>query len=184
MFVDCLKMSGKLDDIQVFKNESDGVQVIMKIDGVVVPNIIVPTSLFEELDKGKHYDFYGFYKKSKDKTKNTGIIYAIKPDGGSIQTVPRLRIGVPLMMTVTAAIAAVMAYVLTWVVAILPIAKNAPSVSEGFLEVHHLALWIGALPIVFFALCAWNFLRKSGNLAVWPATAPSVVIERFSKLHK
>ncbi|MFS0828053.1 hypothetical protein [Pseudomonas phoenicis] len=184
MFVDCLKMSGNLDDIRVFKEKSDGVEVILKIDGVIVPNIEVPMALFEELDKGSRYELYGIYKKSKDKTKNKGIIYAIKPQDGNMRTVTKLRFGVPLMISVSAAIAAVMAYVLTWVVAILPMSKNAPSISEAFVDIHHLALWIGALPIVFFALCAWNFLRKTGNLEEWPTTAPSVVVERFSKLHK
>lgn len=184
MFVDCLKMSGNLDDIRVFKKNSDDVEVILKIDGVIVPNIEVPMSLFEELDRGKHYELYGIYKKSKDKTKNKGIIYAIKPQDGNIRTVTKLRFGVPLMMSVSAAIAAVLAYILTWVIAILPMAKSAPSVSEAFVEIHHLALWIGALPVIFFAFCAWSFLRKTGNLAEWPATAPSVVVERFSKLHK
>lgn len=184
MFVDCLKMSGNIDDIRVFKKNSDDVEVILKIDGVIVPNIEVPMSLFEELDRGKHYELYGIYKKSKDKTKNKGIIYAIKPQDGSIRTVTKLRFGVPLMMSVSAAIAAVLAYILTWVIAILPMAKSAPSVSEAFVEIHHLALCIGALPVIFVAFCAWNFLRKTSNLAEWPATAPSVIVERFSKLHK
>lgn len=184
MFVDCLKMSGNLDDIRVFKEGSDYVEVILKIDGVIVPNIEVPIPLFEELDKGKHYELYGVYKKSKDKRKNKGIIYAIKPQDGSMQAVTKLRFGVPLMMSISAAIAAVFAYILTWVVAILPMAKSAPSVSEAFVEIHHLALWIGALPVIFFAFCAWSFLRKTSNLSEWPTTAPSVVVERFSKLHR
>ena len=37
MFVDCLKMSGNLEDIRVFKQNSDDIEVIMKIDGVVIP---------------------------------------------------------------------------------------------------------------------------------------------------
>ena len=127
MFVDCLKMSGNLEDIRVFKQNSDDIEVIMKIDGVVIPNIIVPISLFEEIEKGRHWEFYGIFKKSKDKVKNKGIIYAIKPAGGSIKSVTKLRFTVPGMMAFGAILAYALTYILTWAVAIMPMAaKDAP----------------------------------------------------------
>lgn len=44
-------MSGNLEDIRVFKQNSDDIEVIMKIDGVVIPNIIVPISFSRRLRK-------------------------------------------------------------------------------------------------------------------------------------
>lgn len=184
MFVDCLKMSGNLEDIRVFKQNSDDIEVIIKIDGVVIPNIIVPISLFEEIEKGRHWEFYGIFKKSKDKVKNKGIIYAIKPAGGSIKSVTKLRFTVPGMMAFGAILAYALTYILTWAVAIMPMAAKADNIPEAFGHIHDLALLVAMLPVLFFLSCAVNFIRKTGNLEAWPATAPSVVIERFSKLHK
>lgn len=44
--------------------------------------------------------------------------------------------------------------------------------------------FVGMLSVLFFVGCAVSFIRKTGNIEEWPPTAPSVVIERFSKLHK
>lgn len=44
--------------------------------------------------------------------------------------------------------------------------------------------FVGMLPVLCFVDCAVSFIRKTGNIEEWPPTAPSVVIERFLKLHK
>lgn len=184
IFVDCLKVSGNLEDIRVFKKVGDDVEVIMKIDGILVPNIVIPLSLYEEIDQGSYYDFYGVFKKSKDKVKNKGIVCAIKPAGGSIKVVKKLRMTVPIYMAFGAAMWFVLTYVATWLVLIMPIAAKAADIPAAFAHIHDLALLAGMLPVLFFLGCAVSFIRKTGNLETWPSTAPSVVIERFSKLHK
>lgn len=55
---DYIKVSGKLEDIRVFEHKEGSVRVIMKIDGVLIPNTDIPIKLYEEIEAGKHYDFY------------------------------------------------------------------------------------------------------------------------------
>lgn len=64
-----LKFSGCLEDIRVFESFSDNVQVIMKIDDVLIPNFRMPTQIYEELENGGRYEFYGLVQKSKNKQK-------------------------------------------------------------------------------------------------------------------
>ncbi len=50
----------------------------MKIDGVLIPNFKIPLPIFEELEKGSHVEFYALVQNSKNKVKNTEIVYAAK----------------------------------------------------------------------------------------------------------
>ncbi|MEI0668189.1 hypothetical protein VUS97_33110, partial [Pseudomonas aeruginosa] len=71
-----LKFSGCLQDIRVFESFSDSVQVIMKIDDVLIPNFRMLTRIYEELENGSRYEFYGLVQKSRDKQKNKGLAVA------------------------------------------------------------------------------------------------------------
>lgn len=180
---DYIKVSGKLEDIRVFEHKQGSVRVIMKIDGVLIPNTDIPIKLYEEIEAGKHYDFYCVYKKSRNKLKNHGAVYAFQEEGGRIRSLTKLRLATPVYMMVYGAIWFVVAYVAVFLLALLPVLADHPK--TGAIEVlHGYSMMGGAVPVLFFLWCAVNFWRKSGNLETWPSVAPSVVIERFSKLHK
>lgn len=183
MIADYIKVSGKLEDIRVFEHREGSVQVIMKIDGVLVPNTVIPIQLYEEIEAGKHYDFYCVYKKSRNKLKNTGAIYAFKEEGRRIRTLTKLRLATPVYMMFYGAIWFAVAYVAVFLLALLPVLAHHRQ-SEVISILHSYSILGGAVPALFFAWCIINFWRKSGNLESWPSVAPSVVIERFSKLHK
>lgn len=73
-----LKFSGYLQDIRVFESFSDNVQVIMKIDDVLIPNFRMPTRIYEELENGSRYEFYGLVQKSRNKQKKYRICNGCK----------------------------------------------------------------------------------------------------------
>ncbi|MEI5468906.1 hypothetical protein RJ997_32435, partial [Pseudomonas aeruginosa] len=79
-----LKFSGCLQDIRVFESFSDSVQVIMKIDDVLIPNFRMLTRIYEELENGSRYEFYGLVQKSRDKQKNKGFVMAVKAEDGKV----------------------------------------------------------------------------------------------------
>lgn len=180
---DYIKVSGKLEDIRVFEHREGSVQVIMKIDGVLVPNTVIPTQLYEEIEAGKHYDFYCVYKKSKNKLKNHGAVYAFKEEGGRIRSLTKLRLATPVYMMFHGAIWFAVAYVAVFLLALLPVLAKHPT--TGAIPVLHSYSMIGgAIPGLYFLWCAIDFWRKSANLEAWPSVAPNVVVERFSKLHR
>ncbi|MFK3948342.1 hypothetical protein [Pseudomonas fulva] len=180
---DYIKVSGKLEDIRVFEHKVGNVRVIMKIDGVLIPNTVIPIKLYEEIEAGKHYDFYCVYKKSRNKLKNTGVVYAFREEGGRIRSLTKLRLATPVYMMVYGAIWFAVAYVAVFILALLPVLAKHPT--TGAIPVlHSYSMLGGAIPGLFFLWCAIDFWRKSANLEAWPSVAPSVVIERFSKLHK
>lgn len=86
-----LRFKGRLDDIRVFNTYSDNVEVIMKVDDVLIPNFRMPTKIYEEVDSGKEYEFYGLVQKSRNKVKNKGFVFAVKPEDGKVIEVPSLR---------------------------------------------------------------------------------------------
>ncbi|MCE0877171.1 hypothetical protein [Pseudomonas monteilii] len=180
---DYIKVSGKLEDIRVFEHKEGSVRVIMKIDGVLIPNTDIPIKLYEEIEAGKHYDFYCVYKKSRNKLKNSGAVYAFKEEGGRIRSLTKLRLATPVYMMFYGAIWFAVAYVAVFILALLPVLADHPR--TGALPIlHSYSMMGGAIPGLFFLWCAIDFWRKSANLEAWPSVAPSVVIERFSKLHK
>lgn len=180
---DYIKVSGKLEDIRVFEHKEGSVRVIMKIDGVLIPNTDIPIKLYEEIEAGKHYDFYCVYKKSRNKLKNTGVIYGFKEEGGRIRSLTKLRLATPVYMMFYGAIWFAVAYVAVFLLALLPVLAHHRQ-SEVISILHGYSMMGGAIPGLFFLWCAIDFWRKSANLETWPSVAPSVVIERFSKLHK
>lgn len=77
-----LKFSGCLEDIRVFESFSDNVQVIMKIDDVLIPNFRMPTRIYEDLENGGQYEFYGLVQKSKNKQKIQALYTPQRPLAG------------------------------------------------------------------------------------------------------
>ena len=124
-----LRFSGCLEDIRVFEHFSDVVQVIMKIDGVLIPNFKIPLPIFEELEKGSHVEFYALVQNSKNKVKNTEIVYAAKTSSGKLLCVPSMRYEVQFHFLMIAAIWAAVAIVLSWIALIFVSSSFSGSLS-------------------------------------------------------
>ncbi|MBN0639247.1 hypothetical protein JTM28_35860, partial [Pseudomonas aeruginosa] len=56
----------------------------MKIDDVLIPNFRMLTRIYEELENGSRYEFYGLVQKSRDKQKNKGFVMAVKAEDGKV----------------------------------------------------------------------------------------------------
>ncbi|EJT85885.1 hypothetical protein PPS11_02578 [Pseudomonas putida S11] len=91
-----LKFAGCLEDIRVFEHLTGFVQVIMKVDGILIPNVKVPIQIYEDLEKGSHVEFYALVQNSKNKVKNTAIVLAAKTASGRLLRVPSMRYKVQL----------------------------------------------------------------------------------------
>lgn len=110
-----LKFSGCLQDIRVFESFSDNVQVIMKIDDVLIPNFRMPTRIYEELENGGRYDFYGLVQKSKNKQKNTGFVMAVKAENGKVLEQASLKYTSQLGIWANGAVIAGVAFLISWI---------------------------------------------------------------------
>lgn len=86
-----LKFAGCLEDIRVFDHFSDGVQVILKVDGVIIPNFKMSLAIYEELEQGGQVEIYALVQNSKSKVKNTAFVYAVKTSSGRLLCVPSMR---------------------------------------------------------------------------------------------
>ncbi|KYC24661.1 hypothetical protein [Pseudomonas sp. ABFPK] len=187
-----LKFSGRLDDIRVFESFSDNVQVIIKLDDVLIPNFRMPTKIFEELEKGEQYEFYGMVQNSKTKTKNKGFVYAVKTAGGDVIEVPSLRYTAQIGIWANAAVISAVAFVVAWIAFFFGLGSIVDgyhySSVNGFAEyagdVTRCALTLACLVAAFFVGMGINLFYKTTVLETWQSIAPSRLVERFSKLHR
>ncbi|MBO2921085.1 hypothetical protein ACU7AI_10490 [Pseudomonas aeruginosa] len=181
-----LRFSGCLEDIRVFEHFSDVVQVIMKIDGVLIPNFKIPLPIFEELEKGSHVEFYALVQNSKNKVKNTEIVYAAKTSSGKLLCVPSMRYEVQFHFLMIAAIWAAVAIVLSWIALIFVSSSfsGSLSVSEQWSVTNWGSLFIGLGVGAFFVGSGIYLFHKTTVLDTWKSIAPDLLVERFSKLHR
>ncbi|PXX72619.1 MULTISPECIES: hypothetical protein [unclassified Pseudomonas] len=178
-----LKFSGCLEDIRVFEHLSGFVQVIMKVDGVLIPNVKVPIQIYEDLEKGSHVEFYALVQNSKNKVKNTAIVLAAKTASGRLLRVPSMRYKVQLHFWVIAAIWAAVAFVLSWIALVFGVDFFIDGRSTwGF--INSAASVTGLLTGGFFVGCGIYLFHKTSVLDTWKSIAPSLLVERFSKLHR
>lgn len=186
-----LKFSGRLDDIRVFQSFSDNVQVIVKLDDVLIPNFRMPTKIFEELENGRDYEFYGMVQNSRKKVDNKGFVYAVKPAGGSVIDVPSLKYTSQFGIWVNGAIYASVAFLLAWVALFFTldsIVGGYNSSVSGFAryagDVTRYSFVLACLVQAFFVGIGINLFYKTTVFETWQPIAPAVLAERFSKLHR
>lgn len=185
-----LKFSGCLQDIRVFESFSDNVQVIMKIDDVLIPNFRMPTRIYEELENGSRYEFYGLVQKSRDKQKNKGFVMAVKAESGKVLEQTSLKYTSQLGIWVNGAVIAGIAFLLSWIVLFFTIGlfdKSGGSYN-GFArivsELTHYSLMIAGLIFAGFVGIGINLFRKAGALETWQSITPANLVLRFSKMHR
>jgi len=184
---DYLKISGCLEEIRVFEHFSDVVQVIMRVDGVVIPNFRMPLAIYEELEKGSRVEFFALVQNSKNKIKNIAFVYAIRNAKGKLLVVPSMRYKVQINILITAAIMAAIAFVVGFM-AMAYVVDHLFSGSMSISGQGTLALWlasfIGLGVGAYFAGTGVYLFYKTTVLDTWQSVAPATVVERFSKLHR
>lgn len=187
-----LKFSGRLDDIRVFQSFSDNVQVILKLDDVLIPNFRMPTRIFEELEKGEHYEFYALVQNSKIKTKNTGVVYAVKSAEGKVIEVSSLRYTSQLGIWANGAVISAVAFVVLWIAFFFGLGSVVDgyhySSVNGFAEyagdVTRCSFIVACLIAAFFVGMGINLFYKTTVLDTWKSISPGRLVERFSKMHR
>lgn len=185
---DYLKISGCLEEIRVFDHFSDVVQVIMRVDGVVIPNFKMPTAIYEELEEGSQVEFYALVQNSKNKIKNIAFVYAVRSANGRLLVVPSMRYKVQINILITAAIMAAIAFVASFIgfayLVDYLFGGGRMSISgQGTLALW-LASFIGLGVGAYFAGTGVYLFYKTTVLDTWQSIAPARVVERFSKLHR
>ena len=185
-----LKFSGCLQDIRVFESFSDNVQVIMKIDDVLIPNFRMPTRIYEELENGSRYEFYGLVQKSRDKQKNKGFVMAVKAENGKVLEQPSLKYTSQLGIWVNGAVIAGVAFLLCWIglfFAIGAFDKSGGSYN-GFAQfvsdLTGYSLTVAGLVFAGFVGVGINLFLKAKALDTWQSITPAKLVERFSKMHR
>lgn len=187
-----LRFKGRLDDIRVFNTYSDNVEVIMKVDDVLIPNFRMPTKIYEEVDSGKEYEFFGLVQKSRNKVKNKGFILAVKPEDGKVIEVPSLRYTAQLGVWANGAVISAVVFVLAWIAFFFGLGSIVDgyhySSVNGFAEyagdVTRCAFALACLIAAFFVGVGINLFYKTTVLETWQSIAPARLVERFSKLHR
>lgn len=185
-----LKFSGYLQDIRVFESFSDNVQVIMKIDDVLIPNFRMPTRIYEELENGSRYEFYGLVQKSRNKQKNTGFVMAVKAENGKVLEQPSLKYTSQLGIWANGAVIAGVAFLLSWVALFFAIGvfDKSDGSYNGFAQfvsdLTHYSLTIAGLVFAGFVGIGINLFRKATALETWQPVTPAKLVERFSKMHR
>ena len=182
MIADYIKVSGKLEDIRVFEHREGSVQVIMKIDGVLVPNTVIPIQLYEEIEAGKHYDFYCVYKSLGTNSRTQARSMPSKRGRTNSQSYQTTSGDSSVYDVLRGDL--VRCGVCSCIYSCAPARFGTSPTVRSYIDSARLFDDRRCSASVVFCLEHYQFWRKSGNLEAWPSIAPSVVIERFSKLHK
>ena len=182
-----LKLSGRLEEIRVFDHFSDVVQVIMRVDGVVIPNFRMPLAIYEELEQGSQVEFFALVQNSKNKIKNIAFVYAVRNANGKLLVVPSMRYKVQISIFITAAIMAAIAFVASFIgfayLVDFLFSGGRMSISGQGTIALWLASFIGLGVGAFFAGTGVYLFYKTTVLDTWQSIAPTKLLERFSKLH-
>ncbi|SNS78044.1 hypothetical protein SAMN05444352_1151, partial [Pseudomonas japonica] len=67
---DCRQVTGVIDKPRVTDTEPGAVTARIVIDGEVLPEVLLPGKIYEELEAGERVTLYGIFTKNKDKMKN------------------------------------------------------------------------------------------------------------------
>ncbi|MFV7466493.1 hypothetical protein [Pseudomonas shirazica] len=162
----------------------------MKIDDVLIPNFRMPTRIYEELENGGRYDFYGLVQKSRNKQKNTGFVMAVKSENGKVLEQPSLKYTSQIGIWVNGAVIAGVAFLLSWIGLFFAIGlfdKSGGSYN-GFAQIVSdltgYSLTIAGLVFAGFVGVGINLLRKATSLDTWQSISPAKLVQRFSKMHR
>lgn len=185
MKFDCVKVSGKLDFIRSVDPMNGGYKVKVSIEDAVIPNLQVSKKLYEELEVGESITLYGMFKRSKDKEKNSGILYGLAKQNGEKMFATHYRYQVPIFMAFTAVIAFCLAFVAGWIASLFPVLMLFGKDNPNFMYTTTVFAVIEAgMVAAFFLWRAWIMFNATSDPESWETIAPAALSSRFSKSHK
>ncbi|RJX79072.1 hypothetical protein D3M70_16055 [Pseudomonas sp. LS-2] len=163
-----------------------GYKTTISIDGVKIPNVQLTSKFYEELDAGENVTLYGLFKNSSKKEKNDGVLYGLKKASGERMFATHFRFVVPMMLTVYAALAFCLVFVLGWMASTVPVVwLYGKEDINGF--IYHttvFALVEACLAAGFFLWRAWLMVSVTNDPESWNVMSPAALSTRFSKFHK
>lgn len=183
---DCRQVTGVIEKPRVIAAEQGTVTARIVIDGQVLPNVLLPGKIFEEIEAGERVTLYGIFTKKKDKTENKAIIYAVKGSSGKLVAAKQYQIKVPVLMLVAAVPLMVAVAVAGCFISPYPIHLITGSVSPSYLvpATFKAAAWEGVAAGAFMVGFAINFIRKSSQPESWAVIDAATLSQRFSKAFK
>lgn len=186
MRFDCTKFSGKVDNISFARPMRGGYRLTLKIDGEVIPNLVVPSKFYEELEVGQQVTLFGMFRNSKKKEKNEGVLYGMKTEGGRAKFATDMRFGVPAMLTFYACLAFCLMFVVGWAASLALVVGFSSEYNPGAMmhTTTVFALVEASLAGLFFLWRAWVIFSKTSNPDAWETITPAALSSRFSKFHK
>lgn len=143
---------------RVIATEQGAVTARIVIDGQVLPNVLLPGKIFEEIEAGERVTMYGIFTKKKDKTENKAIIYAVKSSSGKLVAAKQYQIKVPVPMLVAAVPLMITVAVAGCFISPYPIHLITGSVNPSYL-----------VPATFKA-AAWEGIAAGVFMVGWPRT--------------
>ena len=183
---DCRQVTGVIEKPRVIATQQGTVTARIVIDGQVLPNVLLPGKVFEEIEAGERVTLYGIFTKKKDKTENKAIIYAAKGSNGKLVAAKQYRIKVPILIIAAAVPLMVAVVVAGCFISPYPIHLLTGSVDPDYLvpATFKAAAWEGVAAGLFMVGCAINFIMKSSQPESWAVIDAATLSQRFSKAFK
>ncbi|ABZ00693.1 hypothetical protein AA098_03340 [Pseudomonas sp. JY-Q] len=183
---DCRQVTGVIETLHVSSTEQGTVTAYIVIDGQVLPKVLLPGKIYEELGKGQRVTLYGFFTKKKDKMQNQATIYAMKGENGLLIAAKELQFKVPILIMVSAIPLMILTFVIGCFASPYLIYLVTGSEDPDYLVPNTFiwAFWEGIAAGVFMLGCAINFIRKSNDPEGWAPIGIAELSQRFSKAFK
>lgn len=183
---DCRQVTGVIERVHVTATEQGTVTAHMTIDGQVLPNLLLPGKVYEEMEPGQRVTLYGFFTKKKDKMQNKGTIYAMKGESGLLIAAKELQFKVPILIMVSAIPLMILTFVIGCFASPYLIYLVTGSEDPDYLvpTTFIWALWEGIIAGLVMVGFAINFIRKSNDPESWATIGIAELSQRFSKAFK
>lgn len=183
---DCRQVTGVIDKVRVTATEQGTVTAHVTIDGQVLPNLLLPGKVYEEMELGQRVTLYGFFTKKKNKMENKATIYAMKGESGLLIAAKELQFKVPILIMVSAIPLMILTFVIGCFASPYLIYLVTGSEDPDYLvpTTFIWAFWEGIAAGVFMLGCAINFIKKSNDLESWSPIGVAELSQRFSKALK
>ncbi|PYB86045.1 hypothetical protein DMX03_16630 [Pseudomonas koreensis] len=183
---DCRQVTGVIEKPRVIGTAQGVMTARIVIDGQVLPNVLLPGMIFEEIEAGERVTLYGIFTKKKDKTANTATIYAMKGENGKLVAARQYQIKVPVMLMVYSVPLMILAFIAGCFLSPYPIHLVSGSVDPDYLvrTTFVWAFWEGILAGLVMVGIAINWIRMSNDPESWAAIDAASLSQRFSKAFK
>jgi hypothetical protein len=183
---DCRQVTGVIEKPRVIATQEGTVNARIVIDGQVLPNVLLPGKIFEEIEAGERVTLYGIFTKKKDKTDNKAIIYAVKGSNGKLVAARQFQIKVPILIVAAAVPLMVAVAAAGCFLSPYPIHLVSGSIDPDYLvrTTFVWAFWEGILAGLVMVGLAINWIRMSIDPESWAVIDAATLSQRFSKAFK